>query len=71
MVQIWKRLPHLSNKSAQTFSTDFEKNLTAFNSARKENGGMIVYDGKMDFISSKQTEVFNWKDLMEKLGAVI
>ncbi len=58
-------------KSAQTFSTDFEKNLTAFNSARKENGGMIVYDGKMDFISSKQIEVFNWKDLMEKLGVVI
>jgi hypothetical protein len=61
----------LSNKSAQTLSKDFEKNLTAFNSPIKENGGMIVYDGKMNFISSKQTEVFNWKELMERLGAVI
>jgi predicted AAA+ superfamily ATPase len=67
----WQSLMPIEVKSAQTFSTDFEKNLTAFNSARKENGGMIVYDGKMDFISSKQIEVFNWKDLMEKLGSVI
>ena len=64
MVQIWELTTIFEQKSAQTFSTDFEKNLTAFNSARKENGGMIVYDGKMDFISSKQIEVFNWKDLM-------
>ena len=42
MVQIWELTTRFEQKSAQTFSTDFEKNLTAFNSARKENGGMIV-----------------------------
>jgi predicted AAA+ superfamily ATPase len=58
-------------KSAQTYSTDFEKNLTAFNAARNETGGMIVYDGKMKFTSSNGTEVFNWQNLNEKISAVI
>jgi predicted AAA+ superfamily ATPase len=58
-------------KSAQTYSSDFENNLTAFNGLRSKNGGMIVYDGNMNFKTSGQTEVFNWEKLIEKIKTIV
>jgi predicted AAA+ superfamily ATPase len=58
-------------KSAQTYATDFEKNLLSFNTARGEKGGMIIYDGKIEFKSSNNTEVFNWIGLKDKLDPFI
>ena len=58
-------------KSAQTYSSDFESNLTVFNRLRAEKGGMIVYDGKINFTTSGQTEVFNWERLTEKIKGII
>ena len=58
-------------KSAQTYSIDFENNLTAFNGLRSKNGGMIVYDGNMNFKTSGQTEVFNWEKLIEKIKTIV
>ena len=58
-------------KSAQTYSKDFENNLLSFNAARNETGGMIVYDGKMNFTASNGTEVYNWQNLNDKISAVI
>jgi len=58
-------------KSAQTYSSDFENNLTAFNGLRSKNGGMIVYDGNMNFKTSGQTEVFNWEKLIKKIKTIV
>jgi hypothetical protein len=58
-------------KSAQTYSSDFESNLTVFNRLRAEKGGMIVYDGKINFTTSGQTEVFNWEKLTEKIKTIV
>lgn len=58
-------------KSAQTYSSDFESNLTFFNGLRGENGGMIVYDGNINFKTSGQTEVFNWEKLNEKIKTIV
>jgi hypothetical protein len=58
-------------KSAQTYSRDFESNLTVFNALRAESGGMIVYDGNINFKTSGQTDVFNWDKLAEKIKSIL
>jgi predicted AAA+ superfamily ATPase len=51
-------------KSAQTFTSDFRKNLKKFMSYAKLNHGRILYDGDQEFIGSDGIEVMNWKSFL-------
>jgi predicted AAA+ superfamily ATPase len=48
-------------KSAQTFSSDFVKGLKKFNALSGETGGVLIYDGEMEFTSQELIKVVNWK----------
>jgi predicted AAA+ superfamily ATPase len=57
-------------KSAQTFSSDFVKGLKKFNALSGETGGVLIYDGEMEFTSQELIKVVNWKTALINLHVI-
>ena len=53
-------------KSAQTFSSDFIKGLKKFNALSGETGGVLIYDGELEFTSQDQIKIANWKTILKE-----
>jgi predicted AAA+ superfamily ATPase len=64
IVQTANQLIATEIKSAQTFSSDFIKGLKKFNALSGETGGVLIYDGEMEFTSQELIKVVNWKSAL-------
>ena len=65
VVQSANQLIAIEIKSAQTFSSDFIKGLKKFNGLSGETGGILIYDGEMEFTSKDLIKVTNWKSILK------
>ena len=65
VVQSANQLMAIEIKSAQTFSSDFIKGLKKFNGLSGETGGILIYDGEMEFMSKDLIKVTNWKSILK------
>ncbi len=66
IVQSANQLIATEIKSAQTFSSDFIKGLKKFNALSGEPGGLLIYDGEMEFTSHDLIKVANWKSALNE-----
>jgi len=66
VVQSANQLMAIEIKSAQTFSSDFIKSLKKFNGLSGETGGILIYDGEMEFTSKDLIKVTNWKSILKE-----
>ena len=66
VVQSANQLMAIEIKSAQTFSSDFIKGLKKFNGLSGETGGILIYDGEMEFTSKDLIKVTNWKSILKE-----
>lgn len=64
IVQLANRLIAIEIKSAQTFSSDFIKGLKKFSELSGEAGGILIYDGEMEFTLESMIKVANWKSAL-------
>jgi predicted AAA+ superfamily ATPase len=53
-------------KSAQTYTSDFSKNLKKFMSYSGTQKGIVLYDGKQEFRGTDNIEVCNWERFLLK-----
>ncbi|HRN73598.1 MAG TPA: DUF4143 domain-containing protein [Ginsengibacter sp.] len=53
-------------KSAETFSNDFTKNLNKIISYSGVKGGIVIYNGKIQFTSSEGIRVVNWASFLKQ-----
>ncbi|MFN9709903.1 MAG: ATP-binding protein [Bacteroidota bacterium] len=53
-------------KSAQTYNSDFSKNLKKFMSYSGTQKGIVLYDGKQEFRGTDNIEVCNWERFLLK-----
>ncbi|MGE0589089.1 MAG: ATP-binding protein [Cyclobacteriaceae bacterium] len=58
-----KNLIPVEIKSSQTYHQNFLKNLTLWNSFSGAKGGLLLYDGNLEFKDNSKIEVFNWRNL--------
>lgn len=66
IVQTANQLEAIEIKSSQTFSNDFLKGLRKFVDITGEPGGTLIYNGDMEFTSSDQLNILNWKTFIKK-----
>ena len=48
-------------KASQTFNDVHLKSLQQWNSYSNNKGGMLLYDGEMEFTTKEKIEILNWK----------
>jgi hypothetical protein len=53
-------------KSAQTYTPDHSKSLKKFMKYSGTDSGIVLYDGNMEFESSDQVQVMNWRKFLLK-----
>ena len=61
LVDTGKKLLPIEVKSAQTFQDSYVKSIQQWNGFSKNKGGLLLYDGKMEFIHSSKIKVQNWR----------
>lgn len=70
IIQTANQLIAIEIKSAQTFSSDFVKGLKKFNALSGQTGGVLIYDGEMEFTSQELIKVINWKSALINLHVI-
>ena len=70
IIQTATQLNAIEIKSAQTFSSDFTKGLKKFNALSDGKGGVLIYDGEMEFTSQELIKVVNWKSALINLQVI-
>lgn len=50
-------------KSAQTFTKEHLKNINLWNKYREEKGGMLIYNGDMEYTNSDKIQIQRWNKL--------
>lgn len=55
-----KTLYPVEIKSAQTYQSDFTKNVDFWQTLTGAKNGAVVYDGKQEFVSASKIKVLNW-----------
>lgn len=66
IIQTAKQLEAVEIKASQTFSSDFLKGLKKFSKLTGVSGGKLIYNGEMEFTTSDEFEVSNWKTFLLK-----
>ncbi|HWY12786.1 MAG TPA: DUF4143 domain-containing protein, partial [Bacteroidia bacterium] len=56
-----KKLLPIEIKSAQTFQDSYLKSIQQWNGFSKNKGGLLLYDGKQEFINSNKVKIQNWR----------
>lgn len=62
VVDTGKKLIPIEIKTSQTFQTHFLKNLTTWNNFAGLSGGLLLYDGQLEFRDKSEVEVLNWQN---------
>lgn len=60
-----KKLLPIEVKSAQTFQESYIKPINQWNTFSKNKGGLLLYDGKMEFTHTTKIKVQNWRGIDE------
>ncbi len=65
LIDSGKKLMPVEIKSGQTFNEDHIKSIKQWNGFSKNKGGLLLYDGKQEFLRSDKIKVRNWREIAE------
>lgn len=65
LIDAGNKLIPVEIKSAQTFREEFLKSMTLWNSYSNNKGGILLYDGEMEFKRKDKIEVLNWRKVSD------
>ncbi len=65
LIDTGKKLIPIEVKSAQTFSESYLKSIIQWNKFSKNKGGLLLYDGDMEFTGTNGIKVNNWRKISE------